>query len=64
MSTTTRIVISTTGQTYTAPGSLDLAQVRAMYGSSLPAVNTMDADITNEGDQRVITFRPKVGTKG
>lgn len=61
---TTRIVISTTGQTYTAPGALSLDQVKAMYGTSLPAINSMDADITTEGDQRVITFRPKTGTKG
>ncbi len=64
MSTTTKIVVSSTGQQFTAPGNLSVEQVKSMYGSSLPVINSQDATVEDTADGRTITFRPKTGTKG
>lgn len=61
---TTKVVISTTGQTFTLPGAQTVDQVKSMYGGSVPVINSMDADTTEAGDVRTITFRARTGTKG
>lgn len=62
--TSTKIVISTTGQTFTLPGASSAEQVKTMYGSSVPAINSMDASTSDDGSVRTITFSARVGTKG
>ena len=62
--TTTKIVISTTGQTFTLPGSHTAEQVKSLYGSSVPAINSMDASSSDDGEVRTLTFSARVGTKG
>lgn len=61
---TTKIVISTTGQTFTLPGAQTVDQVKSMYGSSVPAINSMDGTSSDVGEERTITFAARVGTKG
>jgi hypothetical protein len=62
--TSTKIVISTTGQTFIVPGASTAEQVKNLYGSSVPAINSMDADVSDDGEVRTITFRARTGTKG
>lgn len=62
--TSTKIVISTTGQTFTLPGAQTVDQVKSVYGSSLPVINSMDAQVSDEGEVRTITFSARTGTKG
>lgn len=62
--TTTKIVISTTGQTFALPGAQTVEQVKSMYGSSVPAINSMDGSVTESGEERTITFAARTGTKG
>lgn len=64
MSATTKVVISTTGQTFTLPGSHTVEHVKAAYGSSVPVINSMDAAVSDDGETRTITFTAKTGTKG
>lgn len=60
----TKVVISTTGQTFTLPGSQTAEQVKSIYGASLPAINSMDASSSEDGTVRTLTFSARVGTKG
>lgn len=62
--TSTKVVISTTGQTFTLPGAQTVDQVKSMYGASVPVINSMDADTSEAGEVRTITFRARTGTKG
>ena len=62
--TSTKIVISTTGQTFTLPGAQTVEQVKSMYGASVPAINSMDGTSVDDGETRTITFAARVGTKG
>jgi len=61
---TTKVVISTTGQTFTLPGAQTVEAVKSMYGSSVPAINSMDGSTSDNGEERTITFAARVGTKG
>lgn len=62
--TSTKVVISTTGQTFTLPGAQTADQVKSMYGSSVPVINSMDARVEESGEIRTITFVQRTGTKG
>jgi len=65
----TNIVITATDTEYQVPGSLSVSQVVAAYSSQIPGLSGYQASeeiVTREGigQVRVITFRPKTGTKG
>jgi hypothetical protein len=62
----TIVVISTSGQEYTLPGTTWTAdQVVNTYSASVPGIGSMTSEVTTDtnGDKR-ITFRPRTGTKG
>lgn len=62
----TVVVISTSGQEYTLPGTTWTAElVVSTYSTSVPGIGSMTSEITTDanGDTR-ITFRPRTGTKG
>lgn len=62
----TIVVITTSGQEYTLPGtSWTPEQVVNTYSTSVPGIGGMTSEVTNDpnGDKR-ITFRPRTGTKG
>ena len=62
----TIVVISTSSQEYTLPGTTwTVEQIVSTYASNVPGIASMQADVTTDtnGDKRV-TFRPRTGTKG
>lgn len=65
----TNIVITATDTEYSVPGDLSVAQVIAAYSAQIPGLSGYQSseEIVNRdgiGEVRVITFRPKSGTKG
>lgn len=46
------------------PGALTVDQVRAMIGSEVAGLASMDANRTANGDQVTVTFTARTGTKG
>lgn len=64
MSSTT-VIISTSGQEFTLPGTnWTVDQVVSSFSSSVPGIGSMQSEVTTEGENKVITFRPRTGTKG
>jgi hypothetical protein len=62
----TVVVISTSGQSFTMPGTSWTAdQIVNTYATSVPGIASMASEVTTDqnGDQ-VITFRPRTGSKG
>lgn len=62
--TSTQVQISATGQTFNLPGAHTAEEVKRIYGSAVPVVNNMDAQVTESGEVRTITFVARTGTKG
>jgi hypothetical protein len=62
----TIVVISTSGQEYTLPGTTwTPEQVISVYAASVPGIGGMTSEVTtNANGDKVITFRPRTGTKG
>jgi hypothetical protein len=61
----TRVVIATTSQTFTLPGThWTSAQVASTFSDSVAGIASMVAEQTTEGGDTVFTFRPRTGTKG
>lgn len=61
----TTVIISTSGQEFVLPGTAWTAeQVSSSFASSVPGIASMTSEITMEGENKIITFRPRTGTKG
>lgn len=61
----TNIQIQSTGQEFSIPGDWTPAQIVNQYNASIPGLNSMESTVTDLGDGvKLITFRPKTGTKG
>ena len=61
----TRIIIVQTGADYTLPGtSWTTQQVVSNFADSVPGIGSMSVEETFEGEDKVLTFRPRTGTKG
>ena len=62
----TIVNITTSGQEYTLPGtSWTPEQIVNTYAASVPGIGSMDAEVrTNDNGDKVVTFRPRTGTKG
>lgn len=64
MSNTT-VIIASTGQEFNLPGThWTTEQVVSSFQSSVPNIGSLQAEVTNNGDNKTITFRPRTGTKG
>jgi Trk-type K+ transport system membrane component len=62
--TTTNFSVVSTGQSFSIPGAWDAAALVNMYSSTINGLGSMDSTVTEEGDIRTVTFRPRTGTKG
>jgi hypothetical protein len=61
----TTVIISTSGQEFNLPGTAWTAdQVVSSFSASVPGIGSMQSEITMEGENKIITFRPRTGTKG
>lgn len=61
----TKIVISSSGQEFQLPGTAwTTEQVIASFASAVPGLSSMQANVTESGEDKVITFSPRTGTKG
>ena len=62
--TETVIVIVSTDSEYRIPGDWSAEQIASNYAASIPGIGGMQAEVTVEGDEKTITFKPKTGGKG
>lgn len=61
----TLVVISTSGQEFPLPGTQwTPEQVVASFASSVPGIGSMQSEVTTNGENKTITFRPRTGSKG
>jgi hypothetical protein len=61
----TRVVITTSGQEFNLPGdSWTRESVVSSFSSNVPGIAAMNCVVTTEGDDRVMTFSPRSGSKG
>lgn len=60
----TRMVISTSGQTFEIPGDFSAQQLVSMYGASVPGLTELQATTATAGSVRTVTFSPRQGSKG
>ena len=60
----TIVVVASTGQEFNLPGIKTVEQVKALYGSDIAGLANMDAAVTEEDGDTVITFTTRSGTKG
>jgi hypothetical protein len=64
----TEIVIVSQDTTYQIPGDWTQASVVSNYSASIPGISNMSCDerveTRSEGQVKVLTFRPRTGTKG
>lgn len=62
---TTKVVLSATGQEFTAPGALTASEVVSMYGSEIQGLASMNSSVSTDPEGNVtITFSPRTGNKG
>lgn len=64
----TEFVVTSQDTTYQIPGDWDSAAIVANYASQVPGIGNMTSseaiETRAEGQVKVITFRPRTGTKG
>lgn len=65
----TEVIVTTNDTDYQVPGDMSPAQLVAAYASSIPGLANMTSESRVEyregvGNVRVVTFKPKTGTKG
>lgn len=64
----TIVSIPSTDSEYSIPGEMTIEQVKASYSASIPGLSSMEATSRDEnrdiGKVRVLTFKPRTGTKG
>lgn len=61
----TLVVITTSGQELPLPGTdWTAATVVQSFAASVPGIASMNSEVSSQGEDKVITFSPRVGTKG
>lgn len=65
----TELIVTSSDSDYQIPGDMSPAQLIAAYSSQIPGLSNMVYDERVEpraglGDVRVVTFKPRTGTKG
>lgn len=61
----TIITVSTSGQEFVLPGThWTAAQVASTFAESVPGISSMQSEVTTSGEDQLITFRPRTGSKG
>jgi len=65
----TELIVTTNDTDYAVPVDMSPAQLIAAYGASIPGLSNMAFDERVEyrdgvGNVRVVTFKPRTGTKG
>ena len=62
----TIVVITTSGQEYSLPGTAwTPEQIVNTYAASVPGIGSMASEVeTNANGDKVVTFRPRTGSKG
>lgn len=62
----TIVIITTSGQEYSLPGAAWTAdQIVNTYATSVPGIGSMQSEVTTrDNGDKVVTFRPRTGTKG
>ena len=64
----TEIVVVSLDTTYQIPGDWSVSQIVANYSASIQGLANMQAEESletrDEGQVKVLTFRPRTGTKG
>lgn len=61
----TIITISTSGQEFTLPGThWTVSQVQSTFADSVAGIGSMVGTATTQGEDQVISFSPRTGTKG
>jgi hypothetical protein len=66
MAASTKVVIVSTGASYTLPGTdWTAASVVSNFSETIPGIGAMDSEVATDSDgNKTITFRPKTGNKG
>lgn len=64
----TEFIVTSTDTEYSVPGDWSAEQIKASYASQVSGINNFQSEERyeqrTEGRVRVITFRPRTGTKG
>jgi hypothetical protein len=65
----TLVIVPSTDSEYSIPGDMNSSQVVASYASTIPGLSSMSVEETFEnqtgvGRVRVLTYKPRTGTKG
>jgi hypothetical protein len=60
----TVIIIVSTDSEYKIPGDFSPEQIVANYSSSIPGIGNMVAEVTVDGNEKTVTFKPRTGSKG
>ena len=60
----TVIVIVSTDSEYKIPGDFSPEQIVANYAASIPGIGNMVAEVTVDGNEKTVTFKPRTGSKG
>jgi len=65
MAQNTIIRIPSQNQEYRIPnGTMPIPAIQTAYAADIPGLQSMVGVETTEGDNRVVTFSPRTGTKG
>lgn len=65
----TELIVTTNDSDYQVPGDMSPTQLITAYGASIPGLSNMAYEERVEfrdgiGNVRVVTFKPRTGTKG
>jgi hypothetical protein len=61
----TKVIVATSGNTFTLPGThWNATQVAQAFSENVPGITGMSVEQTTENGDNVFTFRPRTGTKG
>lgn len=65
----TELIVTTNDTDYQVPGDMSAQQLITAYGASIPGLSNMTHETRVEyregvGNVRVVTFKPRTGTKG
>lgn len=65
MAGNTKVIIASTSQEYSLPGTHWTAQqVASTFSDNVAGINSMTSERSEEAGDVIYTFRPRTGTKG
>lgn len=58
--------VASTDTEYSIPGNWTAQQIKDSYASQVPGISNMTAEetVSEDGTEKIITFRPRTGSKG